>query len=82
MEDRIGALGPALNAVVFFNAGYVGTAVNQLRTEGFDVLGLEVGELSAISSAVERQRAEQAVRHRRTTYEPAASGRTRPRLAR
>lgn len=37
MEDRIGALGLVLNALVLFNTRYMDAAVSQLRADGFDV---------------------------------------------
>lgn len=37
MEDQLGALGLALNAVVLFNTRYMDAAVNRLRADGFDV---------------------------------------------
>jgi hypothetical protein len=46
MEDQIGALGLALNAVVLFNTRYMDAAVNQLRADGFDVRDEDVARLS------------------------------------
>lgn len=46
MEDQIGALGLVLNAVLLFNARYMDAAVNQLRTDGFDVRDEDVARLS------------------------------------
>ncbi|MFD5222662.1 Tn3 family transposase [Streptomyces tendae] len=46
MEDQIGALSLVLNAVVLFNTRYMDAAVNQLRTDGFDVRDEDVARLS------------------------------------
>lgn len=37
MEDQLGALGLALNAVVLFNSLYIDAAVKQLAADGFPV---------------------------------------------
>ncbi|MDS1269264.1 Tn3 family transposase [Lipingzhangella sp. LS1_29] len=37
LEDQLGALGLALNAVVWWNSLYIDTAVTQLRADGFPV---------------------------------------------
>ena len=37
MEDQLGALGLALNAVVLFNTLYIDAAVKQLAADGFPV---------------------------------------------
>jgi Tn3 transposase DDE domain len=46
MEDRIGALGLVLNALVLFNTRYMDAAVTQLREDGFEVRGEDVARLS------------------------------------
>ncbi|MGI5200370.1 Tn3 family transposase [Spirillospora sp. CA-108201] len=46
MEDRIGALGLALNAIVLFNTRYMDAALTHLRTSGFDVREEDVARLS------------------------------------
>lgn len=45
MEDRIGALGLVLNAVVLFTTRYVDAAVTQMRADGFDVRDEDVARL-------------------------------------
>ncbi|WP_435889207.1 Tn3 family transposase [Streptosporangium canum] len=37
MKDQLGALSLVLNALVLFNARYMDAAVNQLRSDSFDV---------------------------------------------
>lgn len=46
MEDQIGALGLVLNALVLFNTRYMDAALDQLRTDGFDVRDEDVTRLS------------------------------------
>ncbi|WP_435616135.1 Tn3 family transposase [Streptomyces coelicoflavus] len=46
MEDQLGALGLVLNALVLFTTRYTDAAVNQLRTDGFDVRDEDVARLS------------------------------------
>jgi hypothetical protein len=46
MEDKIGALGLVLNALVLFNTRYMDAAASQLRADGFDVRDQDVGRLS------------------------------------
>ncbi|MBT2225068.1 Tn3 family transposase [Nonomuraea sp. NEAU-A123] len=46
MEDRLGALGLVLNALVLFNTRYMDAAVNQLRANGFNVRDEDVARLS------------------------------------
>ncbi len=46
VEDRIGALGLVLDALVFFNTRYMDAAVNQLRVDGFDVRDEDIARLS------------------------------------
>ncbi|UKY47592.1 Tn3 family transposase [Streptomyces inhibens] len=46
MEDQLGALGLALNALVLFTTRYTDAAVNQLRADGFDVRDEDVARLS------------------------------------
>ena len=46
MEDRIGALGLVLNALVLFNTRYMDAALTQLRADGFDVRDEDVVRLS------------------------------------
>ncbi|MFJ4184188.1 Tn3 family transposase [Kitasatospora sp. NPDC089509] len=46
MEDRVGALGPALHALMLFNTRYVDTAFDRLRAGGFDVRDEDVARLS------------------------------------
>lgn len=45
MEDRLGALGLVLNAVVLFNIRSMDAAVEQLRRDGFDVRDTDVARL-------------------------------------
>nr|WP_309505179.1 Tn3 family transposase [Streptomyces sp. KM273126] len=45
MEDRIGALGLVLNALVLFNTHCMDTAVSQFREDGFDVRDEDVARL-------------------------------------
>ncbi|WUJ76008.1 transposase [Streptomyces sp. NBC_00377] len=46
MEDQLGVLGLVLNALVLFTTRYTDAAVNQLRTDGFDVRDEDVARLS------------------------------------
>ncbi|MEU4359422.1 Tn3 family transposase [Streptomyces virginiae] len=46
MEDQIGALGLVLNALVLFNTRYMDAALNQLRSDGFEVRDEDVARLS------------------------------------
>jgi TnpA family transposase len=48
-EDQLGALGLVVNLVVLWNTIYMDAALNQLRTEGYEVLHEDVVRLSAIS---------------------------------
>jgi TnpA family transposase len=48
MEDQLGALGLALNAVVLFNTLYIDAAVRQLASEGFPVSDDLLARLSPI----------------------------------
>lgn len=49
MEDQLGALGLALNAVVWWNSLYLDAAVKQIRADGFPVTGEMCGRLSPIA---------------------------------
>ncbi|MBG0823619.1 Tn3 family transposase [Planomonospora sp. ID91781] len=49
MEDRLGALGLALNAVVWWNTLYLDAAVKQIRADGFPVTGEMCSRLSPIA---------------------------------
>ncbi|MDW6064617.1 Tn3 family transposase [Streptomyces sp. FXJ1.4098] len=48
MEDQLGALGPALNAVVLSNSLYIDAAVKQLAADGFPVTGELLARLSPL----------------------------------
>jgi hypothetical protein len=48
MEDQLGALGLALNAVVLFNTLYIDTAVKRLAADGFPVTDDLLARLSPI----------------------------------
>ncbi|MCC5581731.1 Tn3 family transposase [Microtetraspora sp. AC03309] len=48
MEDRLGALGLALNAVVLFNSRYVGAAVKRFAADGFPVTDELLARLSPL----------------------------------
>ena len=48
MEDQLGALGLALNAVVLWNSLYVDAAVKQLAADGFPVTDALVARLSPL----------------------------------
>jgi hypothetical protein len=48
MEDQLGALGLALNAVVLFNTLYIDAAVKQLATDGFPVTDDLIARLSPL----------------------------------
>ena len=48
MEDQLGALGLALNAVVLFNTLYIDTAVKRLAADGFPVTDDLLARLSPL----------------------------------
>ncbi|MDX3637411.1 transposase [Streptomyces europaeiscabiei] len=48
MEDQLGALGLALNAVVLFNSLYIDAAVKQLAADGFPVTDDLLARLSPL----------------------------------
>ncbi|WP_078500781.1 Tn3 family transposase [Wenjunlia vitaminophila] len=48
MEDQLGALGMALNAVVLFNSPYIDTAVKQLAADGFPITDELIARLSPL----------------------------------
>ncbi|QKV90464.1 Tn3 family transposase [Streptomyces sp. NA02950] len=48
MEDQLGALGLALNAVVLFNSLYIDAAVKQLAAGGFPVTDELLARLSPL----------------------------------
>ncbi|MEE1768345.1 Tn3 family transposase [Streptomyces sp. JV185] len=48
MQDQLGALGLALNAVVLFNTLYIDTAVKRLAADGFPVTDDRLARLSPI----------------------------------
>lgn len=47
-EDQLGALGLVVNAIVLWNTLYMNRALEQLRTEGFDVKPEDVARLSPL----------------------------------
>jgi TnpA family transposase len=47
-EDQLGALGLVVNAIVLWNTLYMEAALNQLRTEGFEVKAEDVARLSPL----------------------------------
>jgi TnpA family transposase len=47
-EDQLGALGLLVNVVVLWNTIYMDAALNQLRTQGFDVRDEDVARLSPL----------------------------------
>ncbi|GAB2859000.1 Tn3-like element Tn3 family transposase [Actinocorallia aurea] len=49
MEDQLGALGLALNAVVWWNTLYLDAAVKQIQADGFPVTGEMCARLSPIA---------------------------------
>ena len=51
-EDQLGALGLVVNAIVLWNTRYIALALEQLRTEGFDVRDEDVERLSPLRSLV------------------------------
>jgi len=48
MEDQLGSLGLALNAVIWWNSLYLDAAVEQLRAQNFPVTGEMCARLSPI----------------------------------
>ena len=48
-EDQLGALGLVVNAIVLWNTRYIALALEQLRTEGFDVRDEDVERLSPLA---------------------------------
>lgn len=48
-EDQLGALGLVVNAIILWNTIYMDAAVNQLRTEGFDVRDEDLARLSPLA---------------------------------
>jgi TnpA family transposase len=46
MEDQLGALGLILNCIVLWNTRYMNAALDQLRAQGYLVLGEDVARLS------------------------------------
>ena len=48
-EDQLGALGPVVNVIAFWNTVYMDAALNQLRAEGHDVRDEDVARLSPLS---------------------------------
>ena len=48
MEDRLGALGLVLNAVVLWTTRYIHAAVDQLRNEGHEIRDEDVARLSPL----------------------------------
>jgi len=47
-EDQLGALGLVVNVIVLWNTIYMDAALNQLRSEGFDVRDEDVARLSPL----------------------------------
>ena len=47
-EDQLGALGLVLNIIVLWNTIYIDAVLNQLREEGYTVLGEDVARLSPL----------------------------------
>jgi TnpA family transposase len=48
-EDQLGALGLVVNALVLWNTRYMDAALNQLRSQGFEVKPEDVARLSPLS---------------------------------
>lgn len=48
MEDRLGAVGLVLNAVVLRTTRYIDAAVDQLRNEGHEIRDEDVARLSPL----------------------------------
>ena len=47
-EDQLGALGLVVNVIVLWNTIYMDAALNQIRSEGFDVRDEDVARLSPL----------------------------------
>ncbi|MBF0333487.1 MAG: Tn3 family transposase, partial [Alphaproteobacteria bacterium] len=48
-EDQLGALGMVVNAIILWNTIYMDVAIDQLRSEGFDVREDDVARLSPLA---------------------------------
>jgi hypothetical protein len=48
-EEQLGVLGLVLNAIVLWNATYIGAVVEQLRAEGIDVDPQDIARLSPLT---------------------------------
>lgn len=73
-EDQLGALGLVVNVIVLWNTIYMDAALNQLRTEGYDVRDEDVARLSPLGS----EHINMLGRYAFTLPEPVARGELRP----
>jgi hypothetical protein len=48
MEDRLGALGLVLNAIVLWTTRYIDPAVDQLKAEGHEIRDEDIARLSPL----------------------------------
>lgn len=73
-EDQLGALGLVVNAIILWNTVYMDAALDQLRTEGFEVRDEDVARLSPLA----HEHINMLGRYAFTLPEPVARGELRP----
>ena len=73
-EDQLGALGLVVNTIILWNTIYMDAALDQLRTEGFDVRDEDVARLSPLA----HEHINMLGRYAFILPEPVARGELRP----